>query len=542
MQRLIVSYLRVSTANQRDEQTIETQRYTLDRYCELYGIKVDKRFEDDGVSGGVEIHKRPSGADLYRLISSGCVDRLLLFHADRIGRDTIDSLLFHRLAESHGTIILGVADGTNTANEGSVFTTEMRAVVAAEMRRDCTRRTKAGLRRRASEGRISTKPPYGYQVKDGKLVIDEIRAEIVAQMFARLIRGERTRDIVLWLNESNAPSPRGKGWRHDTLIYMLKSNVYEGKFIAFRTPKRRPGGGRRLPRDPKDQVTIPCPAIVTPEVFQAAQERIGFNRVWCSTSQKRFYLLKSLVRCGKCGRSFVGHAIVGRRYKTSVYPDVVYYECGSQSNRDIEFCGNVRVNASRLESVVWSHIESFITAPSKLLERLAARYNRQAASSSSASERRVNRIEALRKKNREARDRLTLAVARGVITDDDARRAAETLARELSDLDREFIETRQAQGESESRRRQILDAQAMLAMLRDGLTNGYSPQKKAEITRRLVRQAIVTISDNGRAQIDVQYMFPSALSFGDVGLASPDTTTQQLMESTPLSVTERVIC
>ena len=117
MRDLICSYLRVSTANQRDEQTIETQRYALDRYCELYGIQVDRRFEDDGVSGGIEIHKRPKGSELYKLISAGSVKCLLLFHADRIGRDTIDSLLFHRLAESQGTRIIGTADGTDTARE-----------------------------------------------------------------------------------------------------------------------------------------------------------------------------------------------------------------------------------------------------------------------------------------------------------------------------------------------------------------------------------------------------------------------------------------
>src|SRR6266851_5492684 len=214
MRELICSYLRVSTANQRDEQTIETQRYALDRYCELYGIQVDRRFEDDGVSGGIEIHKRPKGSELYKLISAGSVKCLLLFHADRIGRDTIDSLLFHRLAESQGTRIIGTADGTDTAREGSVFTTEMRAVVAAELRRDCTRRTKNGLRRRAREGKISTHAPFGYLIEDGRLVIDESKAEIVAQVFAKVVLGERTGDIVKWLNESNAPSPRGKGWRH----------------------------------------------------------------------------------------------------------------------------------------------------------------------------------------------------------------------------------------------------------------------------------------------------------------------------------------
>ena len=66
----------------------------------------------------------------------------------------------------------------------------------------------------------------GPSVQDGRLVIDEPKAELVRLMFAKVARGERTREIVTWLNESNALSPLGRGWRHDTFIYTLKNRVY----------------------------------------------------------------------------------------------------------------------------------------------------------------------------------------------------------------------------------------------------------------------------------------------------------------------------
>jgi DNA invertase Pin-like site-specific DNA recombinase len=75
-----------------------------------------------------------------------------------MGRDTIDGLLFLRLAETHGTQIVGISDGTDTTREGSTLETEIKTVIAAQFKRDCTRRTKAGLRRRATEGKISTRP------------------------------------------------------------------------------------------------------------------------------------------------------------------------------------------------------------------------------------------------------------------------------------------------------------------------------------------------------------------------------------------------
>src|SRR5688572_21637690 len=99
MNALNVSYLRVSTANQREAETIGTQRHALARYFEQHGIKPDLEFEDDGVSGGIEIHKRPQGRELYRLVSEGRVARLYVFDLSRIGRNTVDNLLFLQLAE-----------------------------------------------------------------------------------------------------------------------------------------------------------------------------------------------------------------------------------------------------------------------------------------------------------------------------------------------------------------------------------------------------------------------------------------------------------
>jgi len=96
MKNLDVSYLRVSTAVQREAETIETQRYSLARYFEQNRINPDFQFEDDGVSGGIEIHKRPQGSQLYRLMSEGRIRRLFVFGLDRIGRETIDQLLFIR--------------------------------------------------------------------------------------------------------------------------------------------------------------------------------------------------------------------------------------------------------------------------------------------------------------------------------------------------------------------------------------------------------------------------------------------------------------
>lgn len=520
---LTVSYLRVSTIKQREEETIETQRFVLQNYADTNGITIDRQFEDDGVSGGIEIHKRPEGSELYNLISTGTVKRLLLFHSDRVGRDTVDTLLFHRHAEINGTQILGIADGTDTSREGSKLMTEIKAVIAAEYRRDCSRRTTAGLRRRAAAGKISTAPPFGYKVEDGFLVIDEDKASVVKRIFTEYASGRKTVDIISDLNNEERLSPRGNGWRHDTMIYILKQRAYIGEFIQFRTPRKK-SLGVRIPRPKSEQIISPCPAIVSNELFDAAQEQITFNRKFNSTSQKRTYLLKGIMRCARCGLTYIGHAIVGRKHKDKQYPDFIYYECATLTKLDYKYCGSPRVNAKKIETMIWNEIESFILNPSNVIKQLVETFNRLSGKHKKEESHTLKRIEKKKSENKQARERLALAFAKGLLSEEEITKTRENLLKELHALDQEETRIRQRAEAEANEKKQLLNTEAMLQTLQEQVEKGFSPDKKMAIIRQLVREATVKANDKNKAVINVQYVFLPNNCFVPVGSGFNDSS------------------
>ena len=57
-------YVRVSTEEQRERQSILTQREFGSRYCDLHQLPVSATYSDDGVSGTVPIELRPGGIRL----------------------------------------------------------------------------------------------------------------------------------------------------------------------------------------------------------------------------------------------------------------------------------------------------------------------------------------------------------------------------------------------------------------------------------------------------------------------------------------------
>jgi DNA invertase Pin-like site-specific DNA recombinase len=60
----IALYLRVSSEEQRERETIDIQREFLEQYCRLYGLEVADVYADDGVSGTIPLHERPEGKRL----------------------------------------------------------------------------------------------------------------------------------------------------------------------------------------------------------------------------------------------------------------------------------------------------------------------------------------------------------------------------------------------------------------------------------------------------------------------------------------------
>src|SRR5579859_1430465 len=81
-------YLRVSSEEQRERQSIETQRDFAMKYCDLHQLQIHETYADDGVSGTVPIARRAGASRLLADARKGKFDQVLVFKLDRIGRDT----------------------------------------------------------------------------------------------------------------------------------------------------------------------------------------------------------------------------------------------------------------------------------------------------------------------------------------------------------------------------------------------------------------------------------------------------------------------
>jgi site-specific DNA recombinase len=96
----VALYLRVSSEEQRERQTIQTQREFLSEYARIMELKVVDTYSDDGVLGTMPLQERPQGKRLLEDAEAGKFDTVLVYKLDRIGRTLLVIVEAHdKLAE-----------------------------------------------------------------------------------------------------------------------------------------------------------------------------------------------------------------------------------------------------------------------------------------------------------------------------------------------------------------------------------------------------------------------------------------------------------
>jgi site-specific DNA recombinase len=84
----VALYLRVSSEEQRDRETIEIQRDFLEQYRNLYELEVADIYKDDGISGTIPLHERVEGRRLLDDAKTGRFDAVLVYKLDRLALST----------------------------------------------------------------------------------------------------------------------------------------------------------------------------------------------------------------------------------------------------------------------------------------------------------------------------------------------------------------------------------------------------------------------------------------------------------------------
>lgn len=333
-------YARISQTGERSV-AVERQLEDCELFAEDRGWDVSERYVDDGVSAFSK-RERPEFQRLLADIKAERLDVLLCYHPDRLSRHTrspeynaLYDLLEH---EDDRRVLIVDADGQEyrlwTSGGDDAFSRAI-AVAQHESKRK-SERIKVAYRKKRRDGlSFTSKLPYGYaKNRDGAVVQDDDRAQVVREIFDRFLMGERISSIARELRRRGSPSPvPGEGWRARDVSTVLTRPRYAGLYGS-----RKPTGtgwrefGRELERK---GLKGGWPTVITVDELQSAWSRLDENaqRIGTRASAtggpwRAATFMSGIAVCGSCGEPVAAQSSTNPR---------MMYTCGHKSaNRHVQ--------------------------------------------------------------------------------------------------------------------------------------------------------------------------------------------------------------
>jgi site-specific DNA recombinase len=387
MGQAVAIYARVSTERQAEHQTIEQQLGRLRAYVRErdWALEEAHVYCDESYSGAQL--NRPALDRLRDAVARGEVDVLVVTSPDRLARRYAYQVWLLEAFEQAGCAVIFL-DRPPSGDPQDALLLQIRGAVAEYERTLIADRMRRGRLAKLQSGQLLpwTRAPYGYRLdphhpRDPAGVrVDEEEAAVVRQMFAWYVEeGLPLRAIGRRLMAAQIPSPSGSDhWNTSSVRKLLTNHAYRGITYANQQEmvparRRRPlvkpaaadGTGRTFRRrPPADWIGVAVPALIDPDLFERAQERLAHNRERSPRNTRGDYLLRCLVSCRRCG---LAYRIWTNGRKT-------FYACpgtpGDPLRGHPEACRAPRIVTHRLDAAVWEDLCQVLTDPTILAESL----------------------------------------------------------------------------------------------------------------------------------------------------------------------------
>jgi site-specific DNA recombinase len=380
----IAIYCRVSSEEQKQGKTINSQIQELEDFARANNYKITERYIDDGWSGA--LLERPALDRLRDDGSKGIFEGVLINDVDRLSREVLHLGIIKKDLEKKG-IKLIFKKLPNNGDPISNFMINMLGSFAEFERELIADRVRRGKRYKVENRNLimGNIPPFGYRYikkikeTEGHYEINEKEAKLVKKMFNWAAeKGLSQRGVLKKLVEEGIPARKSLKWSKSSVSRILTNSTYigityyykhqaveienrGGQFKYFKQKRK----GTRL-RAKGEWISIKLPdhlKLVDEKTFYATQAQFQRNKCYASRNNtKNFYLLRGLVKCGLCGSSYTGNPCHGK----------LYYRCGNRLKtfpRPKE-CKASIISVSKLDNAVWGNITNAIQNPDIIFKQI----------------------------------------------------------------------------------------------------------------------------------------------------------------------------
>ncbi|MBT9168175.1 MAG: DNA-invertase hin [Syntrophomonadaceae bacterium] len=216
----VVGYVRVSTEDQaREGVSMDSQAAKIEAYCVVKDWTLFTVQRDEGLSG--KSMDRPGLAVILDLVKTRKVQAVIVYKLDRLTRSVVDLNLLIGLFEKNGVALVSLQESLDASTATGRLMLNLLASVSQWEREVAGERTKVALAHLRRERRVYSRPVYGYDEYDGRLIENLDEQAIIAQMREWQTQGISHNAIATRLNKLRMPTKRGGRWYDSTVKQIL---------------------------------------------------------------------------------------------------------------------------------------------------------------------------------------------------------------------------------------------------------------------------------------------------------------------------------
>ena len=507
-------YARVSSEQQAQAHTIDSQIAALREKVSEDGLDLAEEMEfiDEGYSGSALI--RPALERVRDVVAAGGIDRLYVHSPDRLARKYAYQVLLVDEFRRGGVEVIFLNRELGQTPEDDLLL-QVQGMIAEYERAKIIERNRRGKRHAARSGSVNalSGAPYGYRYVTKQEGGGQARYEIAIEE-ARVVRKifewvgkERVTigEVCRRLANAGEKTRKGKAfWDRSVVWGVLRNPAYIGEAGFGKTrngplrPRLRAQRGRPVhPRRAssiikvasEEWLSIPVPALVDRQVFEAAQEQLRENqRRMREGARGASYLLQGLVVCNVCSYAYCGKRISTKAAKGKPR-HYAYYRCvGTDAYRfgGHRVCDNHQVTTDLLDLAVWEQVRTLLQHPRRLTEE----YRRRLEPQKNSKQGELASVDARLTKLRHGLARLIDSYAEGLIEKSEFEPRIKDLRERSARLDNQAKElANQASLESELRL-VVSCLEEFVSSVKGGLDRA-DWETKRDIIRALVRRVEV---------------------------------------------------
>ena len=368
----IAGYCRISVDVEadRDNTSIENQKDIISDYVRRHFPNSELDFFVDRDRSGYTFEQREGYQRMRPYLMLGKYDILIIKDLSRFSRRNSRGLVELEDLRDAGVRIVAIGDSIDYPTHDDWTNIRLRFLLNEMPVTDSSQKVKSVISRRQQDGRWICSVPYGYVMKNYKLMtfaIDPPAAEVVRKIFELYNDGWGYKKIANYLTEKNIPTPRraeamrkealgesvirqGKNaWSIATIQGMLSNDFYIGTLRQGKYRRRGINGrDERVEEDKQIVFEKHHEAIIDYPTFAYVQEQMQRRKRSNYNGIRKYETpYTGLLFCGDCGSPMFSMS------RKDLDPA---YTCGTYHRRGRKGCTSHHTRVDFLDSILKLYI------------------------------------------------------------------------------------------------------------------------------------------------------------------------------------------